>query len=90
MEPRDATIVFRIEESIKKEFDRIAAELDITPSQLLRRHVKDLIEDYNRRNSQKTLFETKEPPKPKKPPQQPLNREERRALAKRTKGVTRP
>lgn len=56
MEAKDAAIIFRIDESIKKQFDRICEEMDITPSQILRRHVKDIVEDYNRKNAQQGLF----------------------------------
>lgn len=71
METKTATIVFRIDEDIKKQFDRIAIELDITPSQMLRHYVKDIVEDYNSKHAQQPLFHVAsnvKTPKPIAPP----------------------
>lgn len=56
----EAKIMFRIDDDLKKEFERITAELDITPSQLLRRHVKEFVTAHLAKTAQADLFaETK-------------------------------
>ena len=83
MENQTASIVFRLDANLKREFDRIAREIDITPSQLLRAYVRDLVADHNKKHGQKDLFKDGAPPKATK--QQGMNRAERRAHARRHK-----
>lgn len=83
MENQTASIVFRLDANLKKEFDRIARAIDITPSQLLRAYVRDLVADHNRKNGQKDLLKDGAPTKPEKQPK--LNRAERREIARRHK-----
>lgn len=45
-------ISFRIEEDLKNEFDEIAKRYDITTSQLLRKFVRDTIEQHKKQNQQ--------------------------------------
>lgn len=75
METHSATIIFRLDPDLKRDFERIAAELDSTPSQILRRHVKDIVEDYHRRNAQQGLFPAAGEAKAKPPRQPPVKKE---------------
>lgn len=46
MEERDATITLRIEKSHKAAFERIAAELDQTSSQMIRKYIRHVINEH--------------------------------------------
>jgi antitoxin component of RelBE/YafQ-DinJ toxin-antitoxin module len=77
----EAKIMFRIDEDLKREFEQMTTEMDITPSQLLRRHVRELVAEYQKKNSQLATIAR---PKEKKPPKPAMSRQQRRAL-ERTK-----
>lgn len=46
MEERTAVITLRIEQSHKAAFERLAAELDQTTSQMLRRYIRHAIKEH--------------------------------------------
>lgn len=71
----DKTMVFRIENDLKTAFERVAKDLDLTASQMLRSFIREAVEAHASKNSQKDLFrpseEIKAPKasqKTKKPP----------------------
>lgn len=70
MEERTALITLRIEPSTKAAFERMAREIDQTPSQLLRNAVRDMLNQYARQHAQRDLDLAPKPPPqpaPKKP-----------------------
>lgn len=69
MEDRTAIITLRIEPSLKSAFERLTAELDRTPSQMLRGFIRNAVEQHAAANSQKSLDlapAATNSPKPKK------------------------
>lgn len=62
MEDRTALIALRIEPSIKTAFERMAKEIDRTPSQLLRDAIRDMLHQYTRKHAQRDLELTPKPP----------------------------
>jgi hypothetical protein len=70
MEERTALLNVRIEPTVKAAFERMAKEIDRTPSQLLRDAVRDMLHQYARKHAQRDLDLTPKPPPqpaPKKP-----------------------
>jgi hypothetical protein len=64
------SMIFRIEPELKKAFERTAADLDLTASQLLRRLVRDTVEHHAQKHAQRVLNLTPASPPapaPKKP-----------------------
>lgn len=49
------TMIFRIEPDLKRAFDETAADLDLTSSQLLRKMVRNAVEQHMKANAQRTL-----------------------------------
>ena len=69
MEERTATITLRIEPYLKTAFERLANDLDQTTLQLLRRHIRHMVEQHAKANAQpelELLSENTPTPKPKK------------------------
>lgn len=50
-------INFRVDEGLKKAFERVAAEADMTSSQLLRAFMRETVESYMKQNAQQSLLE---------------------------------
>ena len=64
------TMIFRIEPDLKRAFDQTAADLDLTSSQLLRKMIRNAVEQHMKANAQRTLALAPIPipqPAPKKP-----------------------
>ena len=64
------TMVFRIEPDLKRAFDQTAADLDLTSSQLLRKMIRNAVEQHMKANAQRSLNLAPIPnpqPAPKKP-----------------------
>ena len=64
------SMIFRIEPELKRAFERTAADLDLTASQLLRRLVKNAVENHAAKHAQRVLDLPPAPPPtpaPKKP-----------------------
>lgn len=55
MAEETAIITLRIDPMLKKAFERVAKELDLTPSQILRQHVRVLVEQHAAANAQGAL-----------------------------------
>jgi predicted transcriptional regulator len=53
----DTVMNFRVDEDLKKAFDRVAKELDQSSSQMLRAFMRDTVKEYMRRNTQGELLE---------------------------------
>jgi hypothetical protein len=49
------TMVFRIEPDLKRAFDQTAADLDLTSSQLLRKMIRNAVEQHMKANAQRSL-----------------------------------
>lgn len=64
MAEETTTMVFRIEKDLKTAFERAAKDLDITPSQLIRHHIKRFVEGHMKENAQKDLLKPSEAVKP--------------------------
>ncbi len=69
----DTVMNIRLPSDLKKAFDLVAKELDLTSSQLLRHMMRDAVAQYMTRNAQGDLLgaskpsgHTKTPPKAKK------------------------
>lgn len=56
---KESLISFRVDEDLKKAFEKIAKEQDITSSQLLRMFMRDTIENYMKQNRQGDLLKGK-------------------------------
>lgn len=50
-------ITFRVDENIKKAFEKIARESDLTTSQMLRHFMRDIVEENLKSNAQQSLLE---------------------------------
>ena len=50
-------ITFRVDEHIKKAFEKIAKEQDLTTSQMLRHFMRDIVESSMKNNAQQSLLE---------------------------------
>jgi antitoxin component of RelBE/YafQ-DinJ toxin-antitoxin module len=58
-------INFRVDENLKKGFEMVAKNLDLTSSQMLRAYMREAVENYLKNNAQQSLL-AKEPTRPKK------------------------
>lgn len=73
MDSKQATMIFRVEEGLKKAFENMARDLDLTASQLMRQMMRGAISQHRSQTAQRTLpLETPAPkeaqaPAPKKP-----------------------
>lgn len=47
---------FRVDEELKKGFDMVAANLDLTASQMLRAYMRETVADYMKNNAQQSLI----------------------------------
>lgn len=52
-------VTFRVDESIKKQFDFVCKELDTTPSQVFRQVMKQWIEQYGVKAAQGDMLKGK-------------------------------
>lgn len=74
MDDAKTSMIFRIEPELKKAFERVAREKDLTASQLLRSFVRETISQHASRTAQKDLFKpepTQKASEPTKPSAQP-------------------
>jgi len=55
MEEKTAIITLRIDPMLKSGFERVAKELDLTTSQMLRQYIRKIIEQHAKANAQGTL-----------------------------------
>lgn len=55
MEERTATITLRIEPSLKAGLEKLAAEQDLTSSQLIRAYIRHIVTDHMTRTKQPEL-----------------------------------
>ena len=55
----ESLITFRVDRDLKKAFDKIAKEQDITSSQLYRAFMRDYVESYIKQNKQGDLLKGK-------------------------------
>lgn len=70
MEERTAVITLRIEPSLKAAFERMAKEVDQTPSQMMRGYIRHVVTEYARTHAQSNLDLTPSPP-PSQPAKKP-------------------
>lgn len=68
MEEGSSLITFRIEKDLKNAIEMVAKDLDLTVSQMLRQHIRYVVEKHAKENAQKPLFKPVEPTKPKTEP----------------------
>lgn len=61
-------LVIRIDKDLKKAFELVAEDQDLTVSQMIRHHIRYVVEKHAKENAQKPLFKPVEPPKPKTEP----------------------
>lgn len=54
-EKTTTTMIFRIEPDLKKAFDQLAADLDLTSSQMMRRMIRNAVEQHMKANAQQSL-----------------------------------
>lgn len=52
-------MTFRVDEDLKKAFEKIAERADLTSSQMLRHFMRDVVDDYMKKNAQGSLLEQK-------------------------------
>ena len=64
MEEAKTSMIFRIEPHLKKAFEKVAADHDLTASQMLRSFVRNSVEEHGRRNAQSDIFSPSSPLKP--------------------------
>lgn len=65
MEGKTTPLVIRIDPDLKKAFELIAKESDLTVSQMLRKYIRYEVDTYSRKHAQKPLFSAVAPTKPK-------------------------
>ena len=66
-------IVFKIDPDLKAAFERIAAERDLTVSQMLRAYIREEVESEAKSNKQTDLFKPAPAPKAPKKGKKPAN-----------------
>jgi hypothetical protein len=49
------TMIFRVDPDLKKAFEQTAKDLDLTASQLLRKMIRNAVEQHMKANAQRTL-----------------------------------
>lgn len=52
----EKVVTFRIDENMKKAFEAIAKENDLTTSQMLRHYMRNTVEQNMKKNAQKSLL----------------------------------
>lgn len=52
-------MTFRVDEDLKKAFEKVAEKADLTSSQMLRHFMRDVVDDYMKKNAQGSLLEQK-------------------------------
>lgn len=70
MSDTKTSMIFRIEPDLKKAFERVAEDKDLTASQLLRSFVRETVTQHASRTAQKDLFKpepTQKASEPSKP-----------------------
>ena len=55
----ESLITFRVDEDLKKAFEKVAKEQDITSSQLFRMFMRETVENYMKQNKQGDLLKGK-------------------------------
>jgi hypothetical protein len=64
MKEEKTSMIFRIDPDLKKAFERVAENMDMTASQLLRGFVRDTVAQNAAKNAQSDLFKPPAAPKP--------------------------
>jgi hypothetical protein len=75
MEESTVSVVFRIDQDLKKAFERVAKDKDQTVSQMLRAYIRYAVESHAEKTAQKDLFRPSETPKAPKAPKTPAKPE---------------
>lgn len=55
MDSKQATMIFRVEEGLKADFETMAKDLDLTASQLLRQMMRGAVAQHRQQTAQKSL-----------------------------------
>lgn len=56
MESKQVTMNFRVDGDLKTAFERVAADMDQTASQMLRAYMRHAVTEHARKHAQKDLF----------------------------------